>query len=123
MAHDEIDERDLPDRLRRAAKLIADQAKVNAAGFSRRIPAATRISGATRPGDDYVEIVTNGDEAPNASPFEDAEWHPLWGNKRHEYQQPHRPYMEDAVNQKSDAAVNEIANVIDDWAADLGFDD
>lgn len=122
MARGEIDERDLPRRLKRAAKLVCDQAKVNAS-FSRRIPAATSVRGADKPGDEYVEVFTDGNLAPNAAPFEYAEYHPLWGNRKYEYRQPHRAYMSDALIQRANAAAEEIAQAVDDWGHDLGFED
>lgn len=129
------DERHLRERLRRAGDMVARQAKINAAAFSRRIPAATHVRGADAPGDTYVDILTDGDLAPNAAPFEYAEHHPLFGsphgrnagtrsrydNPRDWYRQPHRPYMTSALYAKAEEGTEEIAKVVDDWGHDLGF--
>lgn len=130
-----VDPFDLPRRMHSAARIIRDQARLNAAAFSRRIPAATDVHGGDSIGDFYIEIRTNGQMAPNAAPFEWAEHHPLFGSPhgrnagtRHRYydhkdwyRQPYRPYMSEAVIEKAEEAVEELANVIDDWCHDLGF--
>lgn len=106
----------LQHRRKEAAKMIAEAAKRNAA-FSRRIPAATIV----REYADYTEVVTRGALAPNAAPFEKPLSHPLFGDKEHWYAQPHRPFMQDALDQKGDKAADIIGGVVVDWAEEAGF--
>lgn len=105
------------DRIEAAAKIIADQAKLNAS-FSKRIPAAIHVNVLD---DDHAEIVANGFEARNAAPIEYGERHPLWGNRDYWYPTPHRPFMERALAQKANAAAQEASKVVDDLAADEGY--
>jgi hypothetical protein len=90
----------------KAAEVFLEQARRNAAKFSRRIPAATYVSGYQ---DQQAMIVTDGDAAPNAAPFEFAERHPLWGDRAHWYKQPRRPYMSRAASSK--ATVEKAADI------------
>lgn len=106
-------------RLRQAAQIIANAAKRNAAAFSRRIPPATSVGGGLSGKGVYVR--TNGNKARNAAPFEFGERHPLFGDRNHWYATPHRPYMEDAAEQTLDRAAEAYAEVVDDWAQQLGF--
>jgi hypothetical protein len=111
-------------RLKDAAEVIAAQARANAA-WSKRIPAATRVGGGLTAGGVYVR--TPGKYARNAAPFEFGKRHPLFarvGSKRYSgewYPTPHRPYMEDAAEQALDRAAEKYAEIVDDWAHQLGF--
>lgn len=109
---------DSAERIKEAAEVIAAGARQNASSFSKRIPAATKAVGdsATK-----AHVITSGAQAPNAAPFEYAERHPLFGNKKHWYTQPHRPYMERAGRDDLDEAAEAYSEVFDDWAARLGY--
>jgi hypothetical protein len=120
-----IDPKDEDRRMKEAADIIRDEARRISSSFSRRIPAATH----TRQGPRYTEVVTDGNAAPNAAPFEFAENHPLFarkGTKRYRdskwYKQPHRPFMAEAVDAKKDDAVAKAAEVVNDWMHDLGYE-
>lgn len=77
-----------------AAELYAEQARKNAAKFSTRIPAATGVEPWA---EEAAAVVTNGNAAPNAAPFEFGERHPLYGNRKHWYKQPTRAFMNRAA--------------------------
>lgn len=81
-----------------AAEVFAEQARVNAAAFSTRIPAATGVEALN---EQTAAVVTDGGAAPNAAPFEFAERHPLFGNRGHWYRQPRRAYMDRAARNSS----------------------
>ena len=111
----------MPDRLMEAAKLIAEQAKQNAAGWSRRIPGSIRVSGS------YPEIVIRA-SAPNAYPNEVPDvWHPVFGRRgtkrfvKPRVENKHRPFLAPAADQRGDAAAEKFADIIDDWAIKAGF--
>lgn len=121
MALGDVDARmdeDETKRLQSAAEIIAREARSISSTFSKRIPLATRV---VTDHDGKVSVFTSGTDAPNAAPFELPERHPLFGDKEHWYEQPHRPYMEEAGDRKADAAAEEYANVCDDWAKTLGW--
>jgi hypothetical protein len=112
-----------------AARMVAEEAKSIAGKFSTRIPAATRVSASG----DRIQVITYGDEAPNAAPFDFPIRHPLnypnqrdaklGKGRRYFARTPHRPYMEVAATRKIDAAAEEVADVLDDWAKKAGFND
>ena len=113
----QVMDKELRTRLENAAKRVCDEAKSVAATFSRRIPAATSVQSNSR----QVSVVTDVTLAPNAPAFEYGERHPLFGNRDHWYKQPTRAYMTIAVSRKANAAMDEIANVVDDYAKKEGF--
>lgn len=111
----------MADRLREAAQVIADQAKVNAAGWSRRIPPSIRVSGA------YPEVVIRS-AAPPAYPNEIPDvWHPVFGGrgtKRPDAPRvlnKHRPFLAPAADQGANKALEKFAEIIGDWAIRAGF--
>lgn len=114
------------DGLIKAARIIAERARVISSAFSRRIPAGTHVVVKTN---GIVAVRTEGAIAPNAAPFEAAELHPLWarvGSVRYLYshwgKQPYRPYMLQAALQKLDDAAEAYADeVIDDDLRAAGF--
>lgn len=113
-----VDPRAERERIRRATEIIAKRMRENAAKFSRRIPEATTVD---QWSDTEATVVTDGNLAPNAAPFAYAEHHPLFGDRKHMYRQPNRPYHTDAVRDTAEEAVEEYARVVDDWCEDLGF--
>lgn len=106
-------------RLKDAAEVIAAEARRNAAAFSKHIPAATGVGGGISAAGVYVR--TSGRKARMAAPNEFGERHPLFGNYRHFYPTPHRPYMETAADTALDRAAEAYAEIVDDWAHELGF--
>lgn len=111
----------MPDRLMEAAKVIAEQAKSNASGWSRRIPPSIRVSGS------YPEVFIRS-SAPPAYPNEvPGVRHPVFGGRG--TRRPHapwvtnqyRPFLAPAADQRGDAAAGKFADIIDDWAIKAGF--
>lgn len=93
--------------IRKAAEIIANQAKANAARFSKRIPLSFRIS--VRSGN--ATISAGGEAAPNAIMFETpGARHPLFGDREYWYTQPYRPFMEEAAEEKADEAMQSFAD-------------
>lgn len=106
-----------------AAEIFAEVARRNAAPFSTRIPAATS---AVPLDEQRAMVVTNGDAAPNAAPFEFAERHPLFGDRQYWYTQPMRQYMSRAAN--NPVAIEAASDVYGDMeaqllAAEYGYDE
>jgi hypothetical protein len=118
------------DGLMAAAKVFRDLAASIAGRRSRRIPIATKVSDQ---GETEVDVVTDGELAPNAAPFEYAEMHPLWasvGSTRYDRfpadwgRQPLFPYMDMAMNAGLDKAAQTYGDItIDGWCKQLGWDD
>lgn len=107
---------DLTKRLKNAAELVRKQAAANAA-WSRRISASLAV---VVQNGSIVDVVSRGSIAPMNSVFEYGDDHPLnYPTQRRPPRQwgptPHRPFLSDAVDEQEDAALDEIANVIDDW--------
>lgn len=101
-----------------AAEIVAETAKGIASAFSTRIPAATR---AIPVGDGECVVITDGTEAPNASPFEFGKRHPLFGDTEYWYPQPKKPYMTQAFRRSSDAAMDAYAQQIDVLTEEAGY--
>lgn len=101
--------------LAKAAAIIRDAVKARAATFSESIPPTVR-SYVGRDGNAYVEAGgANGQEAPAAFMSEIAGTrHPLFGDRKHWYPQPHRPFMTEG----SDAALDDAADAFADDAID-----
>jgi hypothetical protein len=111
----------MPDRLMEAARVIADQAKRNAAGWSARIPPSIRVSGG------YPEITIRA-SAPPAYPNEVAGVrHPVFGGRGTKrpkapwVENEHRPFLAPAADQRAGEAARKFAVIIDDWALKAGF--
>jgi hypothetical protein len=111
----------MADRLLEAAKVIADQAKVNASGWSKRIPPSIRVSGS------YPEVFIRS-AAPPAYPNEiPGVRHPVFGGRgtRRPHApwvtNQHRPFLAPAADQRADQAAEKFATIIDDWAIKAGF--
>jgi hypothetical protein len=109
-------------RMKQAAEMIRAQAARNAAPFSRRIPVSMNVE-SDGAGDVHIEL--HKEIAPNGYPFEYGVWHPLNRPKddpdKYWYEQPYRPFLEAAIYQKLDPAVDIVADVVDDWTAILGW--
>ena len=112
---------DLARRLREAAQIIADQARVNAAGWSVRVPPSIRITG----GGVTVSISSGAPPSyPNEIP---GVRHPVFGGRGTKrphapwVTNQHRPFLAPAADEKADAALEAFSKVIDDWAAEHGY--
>lgn len=109
--------------LKEAADIIRDVAKeITAAMPSKKIPPT--IISFVRGGVAYVNAGgPGGKTAPNAYMFETiGARHPLFGDKRHWYDQPYRPFLEDAAEIAGQAAANAYADIaISTWARESGY--
>lgn len=97
-----------------AANIIADRARELAAGWSRRIPGAIGVEVAGN-------VATISCQVGPAYPNEVAGVrHPTFGHEPWVTNQ-HRPFLEPAAEEASDAAMKRYANKIDGWAKKAGF--
>jgi hypothetical protein len=110
-------------RLEAAAEIVATQAREISSKFSRRIPLSVRVKTYGNVNETtYVEA--GGPEAPQAYPFDPVtppSRHPLLGDREHWYDQPYRPFLEEAAEMAADKAAEEFAKVIDDWCDETGL--
>ena len=111
----------MADRLREAAEVIARQARLNAAGWSKRIPPSIRVSGS------YPEVYIRS-AAPPAYPNEIPDvWHPVFGGKGTKRPDAprvlnqHRPFLAPAADEGANKALEKFSKLIDDWALKAGF--
>lgn len=111
----------MADRLLEAAKVIAEQARSNAAGWSARIPASVKVSGS------YPEVTIRA-SAPPAYPNEiPGVRHPVFGGRgtRRPHApwvtNEHRPFLGPAADQRAGQAAEKFALITDDWALKAGF--
>jgi hypothetical protein len=107
-------------RLEAAAEIVAEAARGISSKFSTRIPGSVRV--VTVRGTTYIQA--GGATAPNAAPFDPVKppsRHPLFGDREHWYNQPYRPFLEEAAESAIDKAVQEYAKVIDDWCEETGL--
>ena len=112
---------DLGRRLREAAEVIADKARENA-GWSARIPGSISVSG----GAGGVSIMTG---SPPAYPNEVAGVrHPVFGGRGTSrpwapwVENQYRPFLAPAADEAGDEALEKLAEVIDDWCHDRGYE-
>jgi hypothetical protein len=117
---------ELTARLRSAAKIVADDARLRSARWSRRVPLSVRLQG----GASSVTIVAGGQAAPQAYTMEGAKSgaplsHPVHAHGPREswtwVKQPPRPFLREAIDAKQDQMLAEFAKVADDWARQKGF--
>jgi len=115
-------------RLREAARIVADDAKLRSARWSRRVPLSVRLMGGAR----SVTIVAGGPSAPQAYTMEGTRTgrpiaHPVYGRSdrpRSEWtwvKQPPRPFLREAIEAKSNERVDVFSKVVEDWAKEKGF--
>jgi hypothetical protein len=98
-----------------AAKIIADAAKVLAAGWSVQIPPDIRVTG----GGDSADITASvGPAYPNEVA---GVRHPVYGNRRNWVLNQYRPFLAPAADAKATAAAEEIAKTVDNIAHAAGF--
>lgn len=113
-------------RLRQAAEIIADDARLRSSRWSRRVPRSVRIQGGTS----AVTVVAGGPAAPQAYTMEGTNTglprrHPVFAHGPRDkwtwVAQTPRPFMAEAIDAKAEEAFREFAKVIDDWARERGF--
>jgi hypothetical protein len=116
----------LANRLREACKPVADAARLSSARWSRRVPLSVRLQG----GASRIQIVAGGQRAPQAYTMEGRAdgrpiAHPVYGHgPRTDWtwvKQTPRPFMREAIDAHVDEVVAKVAEVVDDWAKQLGY--
>lgn len=114
--------------IKAAAAVIEDyvwkQARemVTKTGTAKKIPPTVRSY--VRMGIGYVAAGGRGGRAaPNAAMFETpGARHPLFGNKKHWYEQPYRPFMEEGAERGASEAADVYADVtIGIWLKETGW--
>lgn len=103
--------------LRKAGEVVRDEARRNAA-WSKRIPAATRVSVGFSKRNPGVAIQVNKKRAPHARPFEHGGAlgtfrHPVFGHRDRWVSQRARPFLHSALESKGDEAAKQIEQVVD----------
>lgn len=107
---------DLGKRLKEAGEYVAAIAK-DKASWSEQIPPAIKVGG----GRSAVTITCRvGPAYPNEI---EGVRHPVFGNPDIPWvTNEHRPFFEPAATEGADGAAEIVARVIDDWAAQYGFE-
>jgi HK97 gp10 family phage protein len=112
--------------LREAGQIVRDRARLNAS-WSKRIPAATRVSVGFSKRNPGVAVQVNKNRAPHARPFEHdgragTFRHPVFGHRdRRWVPQKARPFLAKALEEEAPAAERKIADVVDKVTRDAGF--
>jgi hypothetical protein len=103
--------------LRKAGEIVRDQARFNAS-WSKRIPAATRVSVGFTKRNPGVAVQVNRKRAPHARPFEHGGnpgffRHKTFGHEDRWVPQKARPFLAEAAEEKAPEAERQIAQVVD----------
>lgn len=111
--------------LREAGQLVRDKARSNAS-WSKKIPAATRVSVGFTARNPGVSVVVNKTKAPNARPFEHGGTagtfrHPVFGHRNRWVEQRARPFLYKAAAEMAPEAEHRIAEAVDRVTRDAGF--
>jgi hypothetical protein len=104
----------LPMRLREAGDLVAEEARVVAAPWSKQVPPSIEV----HEGADAV-IVSSG-VGPSYPNEVKGVRHPVFGHDAwvtNEF----RPFLAPAVDAKAGQAAEVVAKVVDDWGLELGY--
>jgi len=113
-------------RLREAAEIVADDARLRSSRWSRRVPRSVRLVGGAR----SVVIAAGGASAPQAYTMEGTNTgrprsHPVYGhgprNTWHWVAQAPRPFMREAIDSQQERMLTAFAKVVDDWCTEKGF--
>lgn len=117
-------------RLRQAAEVIAQDARILSGTWSERVPPSVRVYPALTRGGTAVTIAAGGVRAPMAYTNEGKRggrpiWHPVFARgERSDWKwvpQTPRPFMRPAADARANQAADVFAKAIDDWAAASGF--
>jgi hypothetical protein len=112
--------------LRKAGEIIANYCRIQADKFSTRIPMSLSVKNDEK----TVYILGGGPPAPNAYPFDPPTappvWHPVFPSGPRRYwnwaPQPYRPFLEEGAELGGDEAAEAFADIIDQWASEIGSD-
>lgn len=122
--------KDFRSELRPALRVIGNEVRAEAqrrSAWSKRIPAATRVSVGFTKRNPGVSVVVNRVKAPHARPLENRGLngmfrHPVFGHKDRKWEeQPARPFLAPAAEAKADNAAAKVADVWDIAARRAGF--
>lgn len=113
-------------RLKDAGEIIAEYARLTSGAFSSRIPMSLEVKN----DDKSVYILGGGHAAPNAYPFDPPNnppvYHPVHAHgPRSKWAwaaQPYRPFLEEAAELGGNKAAEAFAEIINDWAKEIGTD-
>lgn len=97
-----------------AAEIVAGEARRIAATWSRQIPPDISVSVSGN-------VATISSDVGPAYPGETRARHPLFGNRRHWYGPPGKPFLVPAADLKADAAMRRYADKVDKMARAAGF--
>ncbi len=121
----------IPERLKQAAEVIAEDARILSAAWSERVPPSVRVYRPRRGGLGMsVTISAGGVRAPMAYTNEGYRggrpvWHPVFAQgDRADWTwvpQTPRPFMRPAAEARAGQAADMFAKAIDDWARASGF--
>lgn len=108
--------------LRRGAQTMQQAAQRNAS-WSSRIPPHIKLATALNVSGSGVTIYVDERGAPHAVLYEGPEswWHPLYGAKRHWFQQAARPFLAPAYDAHAEGVVDEVDDMVARVAAMHGF--
>lgn len=111
--------------LRAAGQIVRDRARLNAS-WSKKIPAATRVSVGFTKRNPGVAVQVNKNRAPNARPFEHggkegAFRHQVFGHTDRWVSQQARPFLYRALAEEGGEAEKRIAAAVDKVTRDAGF--
>lgn len=111
--------------LRKAGEVVRDEARRNAA-WSRRIPAATRVSVGFTARNPGVAVQVNRNRAPHARPFEHGGEpgffrHKVFGHEDRWVAQRARPFLAKAAEAKAPEAEKQVGDVVDRVTRQAGF--
>lgn len=100
--------------LRKAGEVIADEARRIALTIGHKKPmgrTARSIRITVYEAYNKANVSAGGPDAPEAVMFEEPRArHPLFGNDKYWYDQPHRPFLEEAAEAKADEAMQAYAD-------------
>lgn len=120
----------IPARLKQAAEVIAQDARILSAEWSERVPLSVRVYPTLTRGGQVVTIAAGGVRAPMAYTNEGRRggrpiWHPVFAQgERKDWTwvpQTPRPFMRPAAEARAAQAADVFARAIDDWARASGF--
>jgi HK97 gp10 family phage protein len=111
--------------LRKAGEIVRDEARRNAV-WSKRIPAATRVSVGFTKRNPGVAVQVNKNRAPHARPFEHGGQegyfrHKTFGHNDRWVRQKARPFLAKAAEEKAPEAEKQVAQAVDRVTREAGF--
>lgn len=117
--------REIRPRLRRTGESAVADVRLRAS-WSTRIPAATKLRTSLAQRTAGIAIEVDRHKAPHARPYEHGGRpgtfrHPLFGNRKHWYVQPARPFLVPGARPHFERVDREIFDAVDEAAREAGF--